>query len=70
MKYLVVFEKTQTGFSAYLPDMAGVVASGSTKEIAEKNIFDAITFHLEGLKEENMPFPQSQSESEIMCLAI
>ncbi len=70
IKYLVIFEKTPTGYCAYLPDMAGVVASGGTKEIAEKNIYEAITFHLEGLKDENLPYPKSHSESELMCLAI
>ena len=35
-RFLVVFEKTDTGFSAYLPDLPGCVATGSTKLVAEK----------------------------------
>lgn len=46
-KYLVVYEKTKTGYSAYLPDLPGVIATGKTKAVAEKNIFDAVQFHLE-----------------------
>ena len=49
MKYLVVIEETETGFSAYLPDMDGCVATGATKEGVEENMKSAIEFHLEGL---------------------
>ena len=52
-KYLVIFEKTATGFSAYVPDLQGCVATGSDKESCEKNIYEAIQFHLEGMKEED-----------------
>ena len=48
-KYLVVYEKTKKGYSAYAPDLPGVAATGKTKSIVEKNIFEAIEFHLEGL---------------------
>jgi predicted RNase H-like HicB family nuclease len=27
-KYLVVFEKTKTGFCAYVPDLPGCIATG------------------------------------------
>lgn len=48
-KYLVIFEKTKTGFSVYVPDLPGCIATGPTKSEAEKNIFEAIEFHLQGL---------------------
>jgi len=38
-KYLVVYEKTKTGYSAYVPDLPGVIATGKTKAIIEKKIF-------------------------------
>jgi predicted RNase H-like HicB family nuclease len=47
-KYLVVYEKTKTGYSAYVPDLHGVIATGKTKTVVEKSIFEAIQFHLEG----------------------
>lgn len=65
-KYLVVYEKTETGHSAYVPDLPGVIATGKTKTIVEKNIFEAIQFHLEGLKEENFRIPKSNAESEMI----
>lgn len=65
-KYLVIYEKTKTGYSAYVPDLPGVIATGKTKAIVEKNIFSAIQFHIEGLKEENMRIPKAHAESEIL----
>ena len=49
MKYLIVIEKTDTGYSAYSPDIDGCVATGATKDEVEKNMKEAIEFHLEGL---------------------
>jgi predicted RNase H-like HicB family nuclease len=69
-KYLVVYEKTKTGYSAFVPDIPGVIATGKTKTIIEKNIFNAIQFHLEGLKEENLRIPKSQAESEVFVFAL
>ena len=69
IKYLVVYEKTKTGYSAYVPDMPGVIATGKTKGIVEKNIFNAIQFHIDGLKEEKLKLPKAQAESEFFVLA-
>ena len=69
-KYLVVYEKTKTGYSAYVPDLPGVIATGKTKTIIEKNIFGAVQFHLEGLKEERIRIPKAQAESEMLVFAV
>jgi predicted RNase H-like HicB family nuclease len=69
-KYLVVYEKTKTGYSAYVPDLPGVIATGKTKIIVEKNIFGAIQFHLDGLKEEKIRIPKANAESEILVFAV
>ncbi|HEX4374072.1 MAG TPA: type II toxin-antitoxin system HicB family antitoxin [Puia sp.] len=66
----MVYEKTKTGYSAFVPDIPGVIATGKTKTIIEKNIFNAIQFHLEGLKEENLRIPKSQAESEVFVFAL
>lgn len=64
MKYLVVVEKTGTGYSAYSPDLEGCIATGSTKEEVERNMREAIAFHIEGMREEgyDVPLPQSYSK--------
>jgi predicted RNase H-like HicB family nuclease len=61
MKYLIIVEKTNTGFSAYSPDLEGCVATGKTKAEVEKNMKEAIDFHLEGLSLERQirPLPRS-----------
>lgn len=62
-KYLVIFEKTNTGYSAYLPDLPGCIATGRTKDETEKNIYEAIEFHLEGLQKEKLIIPESKTEA-------
>ena len=66
MKYLIVVEKTGTGYSAYSPDIAGCVAPGSTKDEVEKNMKEAIEFHLEGLKLEKQEIPRPNSYSDYL----
>jgi len=63
MKYLIVVEKTETGFSAYSPDLLGCVATGATEEETEANMKEAIEFHVEGLKQEGFPVPQPSAKS-------
>ena len=70
IKYLVVYEKTKTGYSAYVPDIPGVIATGKTKSIVEKNISGAIQFHIEGMKEEKLRLPKSQAGSEVLVFAV
>lgn len=68
-KYLVVYEKTNSGYSAYVPDLPGCIATAATKKSIEKNIYETILFHLEGLKEEGLSIPPSKSESEVLVFA-
>jgi predicted RNase H-like HicB family nuclease len=63
MKYLVIIEKTRTGFSAFSPDLPGCVATGSTEKQAEKNMKEAVAFHLEGMHQEGLEGPQPRSFS-------
>ena len=63
MKYLIVIEPTNTGFSAYSPDLPGCISTGQTEEEVEANMGEAIEFHLDGLREEGEPIPQPSSAS-------
>ena len=51
-KYLIVVEKTATGYSAFSPDLPGCIATGATREEVEKTMREAVQFHLDGLREE------------------
>ena len=63
MKYLIIIEKTETGYSAYSPDLQGCIATGSTKREVEELMKEAIEFHIQGLKEEGYDIPMPQSYS-------
>lgn len=63
MKYLVVIEKTQTGYSAYLPDILGCVSTGATLEEVNENMQEAIEFHIDGLIEEGLEIPKPSTYS-------
>ena len=62
-RYLIVIEKTNTGYSAYSPDLPGCVATGLTTEEVENNMREAIEFHLEGLHLEGYEIPEPHSSS-------
>lgn len=64
-KYLIVFEKTKTGYSAYVPDLPGCIATGRTKYATEKNMYEAMQFHLEGLVQDKIKLPKMQAVSEV-----
>ncbi len=57
MKYLIVIEKSETGYSAYSPDLPGCVSTGRTVEDTEQNMHEAIEFHIEGLRAEGIDVP-------------
>lgn len=60
-KYLVVVEETATGFSVYSPDLPGCIATGATREEVEREMRNAMQFHIEGLREEGQAVPEPHS---------
>ena len=69
-RYLVVIEKTKTGYSAYSPDLEGCVATGESRKEVEIQMREAIQFHLEGLKEEGYPIPEPKTETSYIEIAV
>ncbi len=63
MKYLIIIEKTETGYSAYSPDLPGCVSTGSSREEVERNMHEAIEFHLEGMRAAGYNIPEPVSSS-------
>ena len=57
-RFLIVVEPTGTGFSAYSPDVPGCVAAGRTREDVEREMREALAFHLDGLREDGQPVPR------------
>ena len=64
LKYAIVIEKAENNYSAYVPDLPGCVATGSSIEETEAEIREAIEFHLEGIREDGLPIPTPQSKVE------
>ena len=62
-KYLVVIEKTATGYSAYSPDLEGCIATGKTRDEVEREMQEAIEFHLEGIARNGDPIPEPRTYS-------
>ena len=56
-KFAVVFERTSTGFSAYVPDLPGCVAMGDTVEETQALISEGIEIYLEELREDGDAIP-------------
>ena len=69
MRYAIVIERAQGSFSAYVPDLPGCIATGSTPEEAEARIREAIAFHLEALREEGNPIPKPSSRVQYVEVA-
>ena len=67
-RFLIVIEKTENNFSAYSPDLPGCIATGVTREEAEKNMHEAIQLHIKGMIQDNIPIPQSQSFAEYVAV--
>ncbi len=67
-RFLVVIEKAEANYSAYSPDLPGCVATGASREEAEKNMHEAIEMHVRGLVEDNLPIPESTSFAEYVAV--
>jgi predicted RNase H-like HicB family nuclease/predicted RNA binding protein YcfA (HicA-like mRNA interferase family) len=64
MRYAIVIEKADGNYSAYVPDLPGCIATGDTIERVEREIRDAIRFHIQGLEDDGLPVPQPTSIAE------
>ncbi len=69
MKYLVIIEKINNNYSAYLPDVSGCIASGKTIEKTKKNITEALLIHLEGLKKDGLPSPEPRVKVDYVAVS-
>lgn len=54
-RYLIVIAETGTRYSAYSPDLPGCIATGKTRDNVEREMHDAIEFHLDGLRRAGEP---------------
>lgn len=70
MRYAIVIEKAEGNYSAYVPDLPGCIATGTSEAEVEKLIQEAIEFHVSGMREDGLVVPQPTSKVEYVDVAI
>ena len=70
MKYVAIIEETGNGYSAYLPDVPGCIAAADTLLETERLIQEAVTSHLEMLRESGDPIPEPRSSAQLVEVAV
>jgi predicted RNase H-like HicB family nuclease len=68
IKYLVIYEKTATGYSAYVPDLPGCITTGPTLEETTRSMQEAIDFHIEGLREDGISIPPPTTAADYIAV--
>ena len=68
MPVLIVIEDAGENFSAYSPDLPGCIATGATRDETERNMFEAIQMHIEGLREDGLSIPESTAFTEYVVV--
>ena len=66
MRYAIVIEQDEGNYSAYVPDLPGCVATGATIQEVEVEMREAISFHLEGMREDGLEIPAPSSQVEYL----
>jgi len=62
MKYVVVIEKAENNYSAYIPDLPGCISVGDTLDEVRQMIREAMEFHLEGMLRDSDPIPEPTTQ--------
>ena len=63
-RYAVVFERGDSNYSAYVPDLPGCISVGETLDEAEQNIREAIELYLDELRKDGAPAPENSTRVE------
>ncbi|MEO7995342.1 MAG: type II toxin-antitoxin system HicB family antitoxin [bacterium] len=69
MKYTIVIEKGLQNYSAYVPDLAGCVATGKTREIVLERMKKALQMHVDGMIEDGLTLPEPTTSSSTVSVS-
>jgi predicted RNase H-like HicB family nuclease len=69
MRFAVVFEKTDTGYSAHVPDLPGCIAAGADFGETQQLIREAIEMHIEGMREDGDSIPQPTTVTDYVTVS-
>ena len=68
IRFAVVFEKAESNWAAYVPNLPGCITTGPTLEETKRNIREAIELHLEAMREVGEPIPVPTSDVDFVEL--
>jgi predicted RNase H-like HicB family nuclease len=67
--YIVVFEgDDEVGYSAYSPDLPGVVAAAATRRETQRLMIEAMAEHIEMLRQAGEPVPEPADADSVTIL--
>ncbi|MDE0109392.1 MAG: type II toxin-antitoxin system HicB family antitoxin [Bryobacterales bacterium] len=66
MRYTIVIEKSPQNYAAYVPDLPGCVATGTSEAEVIDEIREAIQLHIESLREHHEPVPEPRSTAAVV----
>lgn len=69
-RFLIIIEKGNRNYSAYVPDLPGCIATGKTLEEVKANMRQAIKMHIQGMIEDHEPIPVSDTLAEYVDIPI
>jgi predicted RNase H-like HicB family nuclease len=67
--YVVIFEgDDESGYSAYSPDLPGVIAAGETRSEAERLMVEAMAAHIAMLRQAGQPVPEPSEAANVVIV--
>ena len=67
--YVVVFEgDNESGYSAYSPDLPGVIAAGDSRQETEQLMIEAMAAHIAMLRQEGQSVPEPSEAASVTIL--
>ena len=68
-RYSIVIERTNTGFSAYSPDVPGCAAVGDSEAETRTSLREALAAHFEAMREIGEPIPEPSTSVDYVNVA-
>jgi predicted RNase H-like HicB family nuclease len=68
-EYTIIIEVADGNFAAYAPDVPGCVAAGDTVEETRRLMEQALTLHVDLLREMGEPIPAPHTKAAVVQIA-
>jgi len=69
MRYTIIIERGPKNFSAYAPDFPGCVAAADTEQETISLMKEALTIHIEDMRQRGETIPQPSATREVEVTA-